>query len=371
MIDPVTMRAEIDLDAYAANLRQIVDHVAPAQVMAVVKADGYGHGMLACARRARAAGIAWLGVATPGEALALRADGDDGRLLCWLYGPDEDLSPVIAADIDISAQSVEEISRITAAAAVAESTARVHLKIDTGLSRNGATIEQWPEVCAAAAEAVAAGAVDLVGIWSHLAASETPDHPSVTSQQQVFEEALAVAEQQGLRPSVRHLANSGAALGLPELHYDLVRVGIASYGLDPGVGVAERAGVTLRPVMRLVGQVIRVKKLATGAGVAYGHTWHAPEPVTVALVPLGYADGIPRAAGNTAAVTLGGQTCPIRGVICMDQFVVEAPPGTRVGDEVVLWGDGTVTVDDWARACSTINYELVTRIGVRVPRVIR
>jgi alanine racemase len=341
--------------------------------MVVVKADGYGRGMLACARAARQAGATWLGVATPSEALRLRQFGDTGRILAWLYGPDEDLAPLVAADVDVSAQSVVQVAAVAGAAGTVERRARVHLKIDTGLSRNGAPQSAWPDVCAAAAAAESAGALEAVAVWSHFAAADEPGHASVPAQLAAFDRAYRQARAAGLEPATRHLANSAAALIVPEAHFDLVRVGIAAYGIDPAPGVAAAAGVTLRPVMRLRAQLVNVKQLAAGSGVSYGWTWVAPRATTVGLVPLGYADGIPRQAGNKAEVGWAGHRAPVRGRICMDQFVVDLGPGARaqVGDEVVVFGpghDGEPYAEDWARHADTIGYEIVTRIGSRVHR---
>ncbi len=400
MIDPSTASAIIDLDAYQANIAAIQELIGDSQLMCVVKADGYGHGMLACAHAARAAGVPWLGAATPLEALALREDGDQGRLLTWLYGPDEDLTALVAASIDIGAHSLADVSRLVAAAGTAERLARVHLKIDTGLTRNGAQPADWPDLCAAAAEAEAAGAITVAGVWSHLAASDELGDPSVDRQLKVFESALAIASEVGLRPEVRHLANSAGALVVPKSHYDLVRVGIASYGIDPAPGIVATAGITLRPVMTLRAQLVAVKPIDAGEGVSYGHTWVSDRPTTVGLVPLGYADGIPRQASNMASAAVAGRLAPIRGTVCMDQFMVDLGPAStaRPGDEVILFGGrpdtgaGTpeagspeaaagasqagatgagalVTAEDWAAACHTIGYEIVTRIGTRVPRV--
>ena len=371
-IDPATACAEIDLAAFRANVATLHAH-AGVPIMVVVKADGYGHGMLECAREARAVGADWLGVATAAEALQLREAGDTGPMLSWLYGVDEDLTPLVAADVDVSAQSVDQIGRLIAAAAVAERRARVHLKIDTGLSRNGAPSYDWHQVCAMAAEAEHAGAVEVVGIWSHLAAADEPGHPSVPLQIEAFQQAYEQARAAGLEPTVRHLGNSAGALVVPEARLDLVRVGIAAYGIDPAPGIAARAGVTLRPVMRLRSQLVNVKDIPAGAGVSYGWTWIAEAATTVGLVPLGYADGIPRHAGNRAWVGWSGALAPVRGRICMDQFVVELGAGhaAKAGDEVIVFGpgdQGEPTAADWAAWCDTIGYEIVTRIGVRVPR---
>lgn len=373
-LDPATASAVIDLDAFAGNIERLRKHVAPAAMMVVVKADAYGHGMIECARVAREAGADWLGVATPEEALALREAGDGGRLLCWLYGPTEDLTSLVAADVDISAQSTEQIARLDAAAQIADRPARVHLKIDTGLSRNGATAADWPRVCAAARHAEELGRVRVVGVWSHFAAADEPGASSVLEQQAAYETAYGIAVAEGLRPSVRHLANSAGALLLPEARYDLVRVGIAAYGIDPDAGIAARAGMSLRPVMRLRAQLVNVKIIEPGAGVSYGHTWRATASTVVGLVPLGYGDGVPRHASNVAEVGWRGGRAPIRGRVCMDQFVVELYGDTGFvapGTEVTLFGPGDhgePTAADWAAWCGTIGYEIVTRVGARVPR---
>lgn len=373
LIDPATARADIDLDAFRANLAALQALAGDAALMVVVKADAYGHGMLRCAAAARAAGVDWLGVATPGEALALREAGDEGRLLAWLYGPEEDLAPLVAAGVDVSVQSSEQVSAAVAAAAVAERPARLHLKVDTGLTRNGAPAADWDELFAAAREAEGTGAVEVVALWSHLAAADEPGHPATARQQEAYARAEAAARAAGLAPRLRHLANSAATLVLPATRLDLVRVGIAAYGVEPAPGLAAQAGVSLRPVMTLRATLANVKEVAAGSGVSYGWTWTAPRATTVGLVPLGYADGVPRHAGNRASVTVGGRRAPVRGRICMDQFVVELGPGAtaRSGAEVVLFGpgdDGEPTAAEWAGWCDTIGYEIVTRIGARVPR---
>ncbi|WP_026928280.1 alanine racemase [Granulicoccus phenolivorans] len=374
LADPHTACARIDLAAYAGNLTRIADHVGPeVAVMAVVKADAYGHGMIECARVARAAGIPWVGVATVAEALTLREAGDQGPLFAWLYGPDEDLSPAVATGIDLAVHRVEQLSQVAAAAAICETTAAVQLKIDTGLSRNGATGEQWPALVEAALEAVELGALEVRGIWSHFAASDEPEHPATAAQLEVFEWALGYAADAGLAVPLRHIGNSAAALRLPQARYDLVRIGIAAYGIDPADGtLAADAGVELQPVMTLRAQLINVKPVPAGAAVSYGGTWTATESTVLGLVPLGYGDGVPRGAGNRGQVLVGGRLAPIRGRICMDQFVVDLGPDARdqVGDEVVLFGAaGAPTASDWARAGDTIGYEVVTRLPLRLTRI--
>lgn len=369
-IDPRTAVAVIDLGAHRHNLAEIGRIAGGAELMAVVKADGYGHGLVEIARSARAAGAQWLGAAVPAEALALRAAGDTGRIFCWLRGPAEDLGDLVAADIDLSVSGLGELEQVIATGRPA----RIHLKIDTGLHRNGSTAADWPGLVAAAVAAEKAGAVTVVGIWSHLAAADEPGHRSVPLQLAAFDRALEIARAGGLDPRTNHLANSAGTLVLPASHHQLVRVGIAGYGVDPAPGIAALAGVDLRPVMTLRSMLVNVKPVPAGGGVSYGHSWIAPQDTVVGLVPLGYADGVPRAAGNTAEVLVNGRRVPIRGRVCMDQFVVElgAEAIDRVGDEVVLFGDpatGAPSANDWGAACDTIGYEIVTRIGARVPRV--
>ncbi len=372
MIDPDTASADIDLAAFRANVATVRALVAPAETMVVVKADGYGHGMIACAREARVAGATWIGAATPAEALVLRAAGDRGRLLVWLYGPNDDLSALVADEVDVSAQSLDQLARLTAATAATGRVARVHLKIDTGLARNGAAAADWAELCRAAAAAERAGAVEIVAVWSHLAAADEPGHPSIAAQLAAFDHAYGAAVAAGLQP-IRHLANSAGALVLPQARFDLVRLGIAAYGIDPAPGIAASAGVALHPVMRLRARLANVKPLGAGSAVSYGWTWTADRPTTVGLVPLGYADGIPRHASNRAEIATAAGRVPVRGRICMDQFVVDlgAASTATVGTEVTLFGsgaDGEPTAEEWAGWCDTIGYEIVTRIGVRVPR---
>jgi alanine racemase len=363
-------RAEIvvDLAAIRANVATLRARTTPAQFMAVVKADGYGHGMVLVARAAREAGADWLGVATIDEAIALREAGDTGPILSWLTVPGEDWAAAVNRDVDLTAYSQGELAEI--AAVEGAKPARVQLKIDTGLSRGGATAEEWPALVSAARAAEQRGEITVTGIWSHLASSDEPDHPANAAQHKAFAEALEVADSAGLRPEVRHLANSAAAILDADARYDLVRCGIATYGLDPAPAVPH--GTPLVPAMTVRGRLAVVKDLAEGAGVSYGHTWIADHPTTVAVVPAGYGEGIPRHAGNSASVWVGGKQRPIRGRICMDQFVVDLDHDPAVpGDEVILFGPGThgePTAQDWAQACGTINYEIVTRIGGRLTR---
>ncbi len=368
-------RAEVvvDLDAVRANVAHLREVVAPAEVMVVVKADGYGHGMVEVARAAREAGAAWLGVAVMDEALALRGAGDTGPLLCWLAAPGEDYAPALAADVVVSAYTADQVRAVAAAARSLGRTAPLQLKVDTGLSRGGATAAQWPGVVAAARGAEETGDLEVVGVWSHLACSDEPEHPANDAQEAAFHEALEVAEQAGLRPRWRHLANSAAALLRPTSRFDLVRCGLASYGLSPAPQVRDAAGFGLRPAMTARAVLALVKAVPAGSGVSYGHTYTTSDDTVVGLVPVGYGDGVPRAASSRAELLADGRRTPIAGRVCMDQLVLDLGPGAgaRAGDEVVLWGDGShgePTAQDWAEACGTISYEIVTQVGGRFAR---
>jgi alanine racemase len=375
---PPSPHAEIviDLAAIRSNLRRLRQLVsedagrAPA-VMAVVKADAYGHGMVPVARASREAGADWLGVATREEALALRAAGDTGRLLCWLVAPGADYAPLVESDVDVTASSNAQVGDVVRGAREAGRVARLQLKFDTGLSRNGAPRADWLELVTAARIAQDEGTVVVTGLWSHLACADEPDHPANASQVAAFDEACALALDAGLEPEVRHLANSAGALFLPSTRYDLVRFGISLYGFSPAPDVVSTAHLGLVGAMTVRATAVLAKDVQAGDGVSYGHTFVAPEQMRVALVPIGYADGLPRHASSKAEVQLGGVRAPVLGRICMDQFVVGAPDA-HSGDEVVLLGSGSQgepTATDWARWCDTIDYEIVTRMRGRQTRV--
>lgn len=375
MTAPPTLPAQavIDLDAVRHNVRVLREHAEGAEVMAVVKADGYGHGLTPVARAARAGGATWLGVAQLAEGLALRAAGDTGPLLSWLHVPGDDFAGAVRTGIDLSASAPWALDEIVAAARDQGSAARLHLEVDSGLSRGGATMAEWDDLVRAVLRAQAEGSVALVGVWSHLACADAPDHPTVRCQREVFELAVARAEALGARPQVRHLANSAATLTNRSLHYDLVRPGLAVYGLSPVPDLADPAGLRLRPAMRLQASLSLVKRVPAGSGVAYGHTYVTDRETVLGLVPLGYADGLPRAAGNSGPVLVGGQVHRVAGRVSMDQVVVDLGAGgsARAGDPVVLFGDsdrGEPTAQQWAEAADTIAYEIVARIGGRVPR---
>lgn len=371
MTDLVSLRAEIVVDVAAVrhNVRVLSEWVsdqAPVAMLTVVKADGYGHGLAQAGRAAREAGAEWLGTATIDEALALRAAGDEGRLLCWLTTPGDDLAAAVTRDIDVTAYSVAELEALAGVG----TPARVQLKVDTGLSRGGAPRDRWHDLFAEASHLEQQGRIQVTGIWSHLACSDDPEHPANDAQEATFREALALADSAGLTPEVRHLANSAAAILRPSARFDLVRCGIASYGLDPAPGHTPELGLV--PAMTVQGRLAMVKHIDAGAGVSYGHTWVAREPTTLGLVPIGYADGLPRHASNRAQVWAAGRRRPVRGIICMDQFLIDLEGDEpEAGDPFVVFGSGSSgepTAQDWAEAAGTISYEIVTGMGGRLVR---
>lgn len=363
-------RAEIDLAALRANVRALRARTPGAQLMAVVKADAYGHGAVPCARAAIEAGAAWVGTATPHEALALRAAGIGGRMLCWLWTPGGPWREAVEADIDVSVSGMWALEEAIEGARAAGRVARIQLKADTGLGRNGCQPADWPALVQAA---LAAPEVRVTGLWSHFACADEPGHPSIAAQLTLFRELVAYAEKEGVEPEVRHIANSPATLTLPETHFDLVRTGIAMYGISPAPEVGAPGDFGLRPVMTLAASVAMAKQVPAGHGVSYGHHYVTPRETTLALVPLGYADGIPRHASGRGPVLVGGRVRTVAGRVAMDQFVVDLEGDTvEEGADAILFGPGDrgePTAEDWAEAAGTIAYEIVTRIGSRVPRV--
>lgn len=368
--------AVIDLDAIAANARALQAASGSAQLMAVIKADGYGHGLVPVARAALRGGADWLGVAQLAEGLQLRAAGIDAPVLSWLTVPGDSYPEAVRAGLDLGVSNRATLEEVAAAARATDRTARVHLKLDTGLSRNGVSPADWPELVEVALKLQAEGVIALVGAMSHFAVADDPGHPTVRAQAELFAEAVRGAEQAGARFEVRHLANSAATLTAPGTHLDLVRPGLALYGLSPVPDRRPPEGFGLRPAMSLLGRIALVKRVPGGSGVSYGHTYTTTRDTTLALVPLGYADGVPRHAGNRGPVAVRGRTYRVAGRVCMDQVVLDLggtgnPTGVREGDPALLFGDGRdggPTAQDWAEAAGTISYEIVTRLGTRVPR---
>lgn len=361
---------EVDLDAVTSNVERMRAFVGTPHVMAVVKANAYGHGAAATARAALAGGADWLGVADLDEALELRDAGIDAPILAWLHSPEEDFRRAADAGIDVG---ISSLAQLEDAADAGRDVARlaVHIKLETGLSRNGVAEEEWGPVFARARELEAEGVLRVRGLFSHLSnASDDDDRAAIA----VFERGVALAAAAGVQPELRHIAASAAAIALPESRFDLVRLGLSIYGLSP-FGAESGRELGLRPAMTVRGRVAAVRRVPAGKGVSYDYTYRTERETTLALVPLGYAEGVPRSASNAAPVAIGGATYRISGRVAMDQFVVDVGDApVAVGDEVVLFGDpamGVPSAYDWAEACGTISWEIVTRLDGRVARTFR
>jgi alanine racemase len=363
--------AVIDLDAVAENVRALREYAGPAAVMAVVKADAYNHGAVPVARAALAAGARELGVTTLGEALELRAAGIEAPILSWLHTADSDFAPAVEAGVELGLSSPRHLAAVVEAARQVGVTATVTVKVDTGLNRNGVAVDEWDDMLRDLGRAQAEGVVRLRGAFSHLAHGDEPEHPGNAEQRDRLSEAVADLRRHHLAPEVVHLSNSAATVTRPDLRFDMVRPGIAMYGLTP---IPELGDLGFRPVMTVRARVVLVKKVKAGDGVSYGHTWTAPADTTVALLPMGYADGIRRNLSGRIEVQLGGRRCPQIGRVCMDQVVVDLGPdgaGVSEGDEALFFGDGRhgePNAQDWADKLDTINYEIVTGIGGRTVR---
>ncbi|WP_258066993.1 alanine racemase [Rathayibacter sp. AY1C9] len=358
----------IDVDAMAVNAARLRELTGARRLMAVVKANGYGHGALAAAQAALDGGADALGTAELREAVALREAGVVAPILCWLHDPGEDFDAALEHSIDVAVSSVDQLDTLAQSAEDRGVRAAVQLKVDTGLSRNGAAEEEWPHLAEALARHSARGTVHLTGLFSHLSNTSREDD---LAQLALLRRAEAVLAAHGVQAPVLHLAATAAALRLPEARLDMVRSGIALYGLSPFEDETSLQ-LGLVPAMTLQGRVAGVRRVPHGTGVSYDYTWRAEGGTTLALVPFGYADGIPRSASGVAEVSIGGRRHRIAGRVAMDQFVVDVGDASvATGDPVTLWGDpttGVPSVDEWARWCGTINYELVTRLGPRVQR---
>lgn len=369
-----TAEAVVDLDAIAHNVRVLREHAGSAQVMAVVKADAYGHGAGPVARTALAAGAAELGVTTIDEALELRRAGITAPVLSWLHAPGTDFAPALQADVQVAVSSLRQLNEVLDATRRTGLPATLTLKVDTGLNRNGVGVTEYPEVLEAVRRAHAEQAIRLRGVMSHLVSGDDPDNPINDVQAQRLMEMVAQARDLGVEPEVVHLANSPATMTRPDLAFDIVRPGIAVYGLSP---VPQRGDMGLIPAMTLKCQVALVKSVRAGEGVSYGHIWVADRDTTVALLPIGYADGVFRGLSGRLDVSIGGRLRRGVGRICMDQFVVDLGPGAsdvREGDEAVLFGPGAAgepTAQHWADLLDTIHYEVVTSPRGRVVRSYR
>ncbi|WP_422749339.1 alanine racemase [Mycobacterium sp. WMMD1722] len=366
-----TARALIDLDAITHNMAVLAERAGSADVMPVLKADGYGHGAAQVARTVLAAGAVELGVATVSEALALRRDGVGAPLLAWLHAPGTDFAPALAADVQLAVSSVRQLDELLDAVRRTGRTAQVTVKVDTGLSRNGVSPAEFPQLLDALRRAVADDAVRVRGIMSHLACGDEPTSPVNDQQAQRFTEFRRAAADAGVRIEKAHLCNSPAAMTRPDLAYDMVRPGIAVYGQSP---IPALGDLGLRPAMTLSCPVAQVRAVPAGTGVSYGHTWISVCDTTLALLPIGYADGVFRNLSGRFDVWINGRRYPAVGRVCMDQFVVDLGPGpveVSEGDDAVLFGPGTrgePTALDWADQLGTITYEIVTSPRGRVTR---
>jgi alanine racemase len=359
---------EINLEAVAANYKTLKG-LTDAKVMAIVKADAFGHGMIEVAKKLESVNADMLATADLEEAALIRASGVKTPLMAWLHGKNTDFSSAIESDIQIGLSTVQGIDIVAAAAKGISAVASIHLKVDTGLGRNGAAIAEWPDLIARAVELESQGLIKLIGVFSHLSGTSEDDD---MKQLEVFESAIAVAKELGASFEYRHLAASNATMNYKNTHLDMVRVGLALYGLDPNPQT-RAADFGLVTAMRVSSEVVSVKQVPAGHGVSYGYLHRTTTPSTLALVPFGYADGMPRVATGKASVLLNGKRYPILARIAMDQFVLDVgSDDVSVGDEVVIFGDGKSgepTAEELADAAGTINYEIVTRIGGRAKRV--
>lgn len=380
-----TAQAVIDLGAVAHNVRLLREYAGSARLMAVVKADGYGHGAVRVARTALAAGADELGVTTVTEALQIRAAGIDAPLLAWLHAPGADYAAALNADVEVAISSLDQLGELLAAARSTGRQAITCIKVDTGLNRNGVPAEYTRDLFEALAKAQAEESIRVRGIMSHFAYADQPGNPTIDMQIGRFNDALEVARGFGLRYELAHLSNSAATLTRPDVRYDMVRPGIAVYGISPMPAGAAKPAASgpgddsfgLIPAMSLTCAVSSVKPVRAGEGVSYGHVWTAPRDTNAALIGLGYADGVVRGLGNRFEVAIGGRRYPNIGRVCMDQFVVDLGDngaGVQAGDVATLFGPGAAgepTAQEWAELLDTIAYEVVTGPRGRVVRTYR
>ena len=362
------MRAfvEVNLNAISNNIK-LVKSKTQAQILAVVKADAYGHGLIPVAECAVDAGATWLGVALLEEAISLREAGIKVPIISWLTPPSSDFKQAIELDIDLAIPSLKHLEVIVAAGKALGKKPRVHIEVDTGMTRGG-LLGEWPEFLIAAKGAD----IEVVGFWSHFARADEPDEIANQSQMLEFESKLAQLIATGITPKYIHLANSAATLTNPNSHKNIVRLGIAMYGLSPDVNtLGSSQNLELEPAMTLKAEIHLVKRVPAGSPVGYGGTQTTLRDTKLAIITIGYADGIPRNASSAAGVFVAGRKAAIIGRVSMDQFVVDlgADSNAVAGEIVEVFGANGYSIDDWAAASGTINYEIVTRIAARVPRI--
>jgi alanine racemase len=355
----------VDLHAIAANTRLFASRTS-AEVMAVVKADSFGHGSVEAARTALANGATWLGVTSVAEALALREAGLGAPVLSWLNPVDADFGLALATGIDLAVPGLQHLSAVMRAAMASGHRARVHLHLDVGMARDGAEPAEWLRLCRAAFHGEQRGVLTVVGLMGHLGCAGIPADPCNEAGRACFARGVETARAAGLRPAVRHLAATAATLTDPRTHHTLCRIGAGLVGIDPS------RTARLHPALTLAAPVVAVRRVRAGSPVGYGHSWTAPADTNLGLLPVGYADGLPRAASGQAEVMVRGRRCPVAGVISMDQTVVDlSGQQVHLGEIATVFGPGTSgepTVADWAAWAGTIEHEIVTGIGVRVRR---
>ena len=366
-------RAEINLAAIAENLKLIKSKTS-AQVLAVVKADAYGHGLINVAKAAEKSGADWLGTALLEEGIALRNGGITKPIISWLTPIGEDFRTAINLDIDLSVSSIELLNEVILVGKSINKVPRVHIEIDTGMNRGGFG-DDWGLLLPEIVKAVKANEIKAIGIWSHFARADEPNEVMNKTQLDEFTQKVKQLNDAGVSPEFIHIANSAASLSNEAAHKNIIRWGIGLYGLSPDVlNMGDSKSLGLKPAMKLFAKLQLVKAVKAGQSVGYGGTAITKSDTKLGVVTLGYADGVPRNANNSAGIFVAGKRAPIIGRVSMDQFVVDlgADSLAKTGDEVIVFGDGSqgeYTIDEWAKACGTINYEIVTRIGVRVPRI--
>lgn len=365
--------AEINLNAIESNLKFIKGKT-NAQLLAVVKADAYGHGLIPVSKSAIEAGANWLGTALLEEAITLRENGIKVPIIAWLTPCGEDFKSAINLNIDLSISSLEVLNEIIDSGAQLGKKPRLHIEIDTGMSRGGVG-DDWDSFVGEVSKLVKEDKISLVGVWSHFARADEPLEKMNSQQLSIFTDRVTKLINSGIKPEFLHIANSAAALTFKDAHKNIIRWGIGLYGLSPDVNyMGDSISIGLKPAMKLKAKLNLVKKVKSGSTVGYGATAVVKQDTKLGVVTLGYADGIPRNANNLAGVFVCGKRAPLIGRVSMDQFVVDLgiEPLAKTGDEVIVFGagnDGEYTIDEWAKACGTINYEIVTRIGPRVPRI--
>ena len=364
---------EISLSAITQNFKSIKRRTT-ADVLAVVKADAYGHGLIPVSKALEEAGADWFGTALLEEAINLRKAGILKPIISWLTPLGEDFKSAIDLDIDLGIPSIDLLDEVIKAASLTGKAARIHLEIDTGMSRGGA-LSEWDQLIKSVLAGVNLKQLKVIGIWSHFARADEPDELMNQEQLSLFEQRVNQAKAAGIDAQFIHIANSAALFTNKSAHKNIIRSGIALFGLSPDVKtIGDSSSLSLKPAMKLKAKLNLVKEVKAGSSVGYGGTAVLKSDTKLGVVALGYADGIPRSTNNLAGVFVDKKRAPIIGRVSMDQFVVDLgiTSAAKTGDEVIVFGDGSsgeYTVDEWAKAANTINYEIITRIGPRVPRI--